>query len=191
MGRRGVFVLATDGVPSPNCTGNTIAGGGGGLEAARASGAAIPTYVVGIATANDAAERAALQMIADGRRHRAAVHHRAIDDLAQKLLETLNAIRGQSLPCEFTIPPPRAGGTIDFGKVNVQLQGPGGDEETSSTSGSRPAATPCAAAGTTTSTRPPAAPPASSPARPPALASRPTPTATVEIRFGCATRTID
>jgi hypothetical protein len=129
MGRRGVFVLATDGVPSPNCApGNTIAGVVEVVKAARASGAAIPTYVVGIATPNDANERMALQMIADagGTTQPFII---GIDDLAQKFVETLNVIRGQSLPCEFTIPPPRAGGAIDFGKVNVQRKGGSGDEE--------------------------------------------------------------
>jgi hypothetical protein len=40
-------------------------------------------------------------------------------NLGMRLDEALAAIRGQSLPCELTIPP--GTGAIDFGKVNVIL----------------------------------------------------------------------
>jgi hypothetical protein len=39
-------------------------------------------------------------------------------DLTQRLQEALDKIRGDALPCAYTIPKDRAG-SIDFGKVNV------------------------------------------------------------------------
>jgi hypothetical protein len=127
-GHKGVFVLATDGVPSPGCTGNTIDGTAGVISAARTA-SAITTYVVGIATPNDAAERMALQTLATAGGSGQPFIIGPMDNLGQRFLETLNQIRGQSLPCDFAIPPPRAGGSIDYGKVNVHWKGVAAEED--------------------------------------------------------------
>jgi hypothetical protein len=192
MGRRGVFVLATDGVPSPNCgASNTVAGTAEVIAAARTGTPSIPTYVVGIAIASDR-ERMDLQNLATaGGTGQLITTGGPMDNLSQQFLETLKAIRGQALPCEFTIPPPKAGGAIDFGKVNVQRKGGNGDEEILY-AGSMARCDPMKGGwyydvDPATGTRPTRI------IACPATCDRfkADAKATVEIRFGCATRTID
>ena len=151
---------------------------------------AIPTYVVGIATPNDAVERMALQTLATAGGTGQPFVIGPMDNLGQRFLEALEQIRGQSLPCEFSIPAPRAGGAIDFGKVNVRWKGATADEDV-------------LFAGTMAACDPTRGgwyydvPPASgTPTR--VIACEATcqrfkadPSATVEIRYGCRTRIID
>jgi hypothetical protein len=53
----------------------------------------------------------------------------ASPDLTQRFQEALDKIRGSVIPCELTIPPGSGRGPIDFGKVNVRYEGPGGIED--------------------------------------------------------------
>jgi hypothetical protein len=43
------------------------------------------------------------------------------DDIAVGFLDALNAIRGTELACEFQLPTPGVGETLDHGLVNVDL----------------------------------------------------------------------
>jgi hypothetical protein len=135
-GRKGVMVLATDGVPS-GCGGvpgssnatNSIPAVAGVLAAARTGPAAISTWVVGIATPDVGEERMALQMLATAGGTGEPIVIGPMDNLGQRFLDALTQIRGQSLPCEFTIPAPRTGSAIDYGKVNVTWKGASGSED--------------------------------------------------------------
>lgn len=40
---------------------------------------------------------------------------------------SLNKIRGSALGCQYKIPAPPAGGSVDFTKVNVQFSTTGGE----------------------------------------------------------------
>ena len=49
-------------------------------------------------------------------------------DLGQRFIDALNAIRGRALGCEFQIPNPSMG-VIDYKKVNVRYNGAAGPED--------------------------------------------------------------
>jgi hypothetical protein len=84
--------------------------------------------VIGVFTTVEAARaRPALEMFATAGGTGTPYLLNAAADLGQRLNEALAKIRGQALPCEFTIP--AGSGTIDFGKVNVTLE-TGGAEQT-------------------------------------------------------------
>jgi Mg-chelatase subunit ChlD len=188
-GKKSVIVLATDGAPSMGCPQNTVADVVKSLQDARASATAITTYVIGVATPNDANERAVLGQLATAGGSGTPFIISATENVAQRFLETLNQIRGQALPCEFAIPKPNMG-AIDFAKVNVHWQGPSAQEDVLYTG----TAARCDASkggwyydvdpATGTPTR--------------VIVCEATcrklkmqPDATVDLRFGCATRTID
>ena len=196
-GHKGVFVLATDGLPAA-CNGgpgsmtsmNTVPAVAELIAAARNASPSIPTYAIGIAISADR-ERMDLQTLATAGGTGQLITVGAMDNLSRQFLDALKAIRGQSLPCEFTIPPPKAGGAIDFGKVNVQRKGASGDEEILY-AGSLARCDPMKGgwyydADPTTGARPTRI------IACPATCDRfkADAKATVEIRFGCATRTID
>lgn len=125
-GERGVVVLATDGAPF-GCARNTVADSVAVLTAARTGTPSIATYVVGVATPNDAAERMILAQLASAGGTNTPFVISATEPLAARFLETLSQIRGQALPCEFNIPMPT--GAIDFLKVNVRVKTAAGEQE--------------------------------------------------------------
>jgi hypothetical protein len=188
-GQTGALVLATDGVPS-GCQQNTVADVAKLLQDARSSG--IATYVIGVATPNDANERALLGQLASAGGTGMPFVISATEVLSQRFLETLNQIRGQALPCEFSIPKP-TGGAIDFLKVNMHWQSPGAQEDVLYTGS---AARCDATRGGWYYDADPSATPPGNPTRVivcPATCAKlkMQPDATVDLRFGCATRTID
>jgi hypothetical protein len=128
--RKVALVLATDGVPSPGCAGNTIPATAALLSAARMSNPSVPTYVVGVYLPAEAQARAAIDSLAMAGGAAPAFVIAPNEDLAKKFLETLATIRGQALPCELNIPAARPGaGAIDFGKVNIRFRSAAGDED--------------------------------------------------------------
>jgi Mg-chelatase subunit ChlD len=172
-GRRVAVILATDGVPS-SCMPKDAAGIAADIRMAQMGTPSILTYVIGVFAADDTTKgRPTVEMFATAGGTGAPYVLDANANLGARLNEALAAIRGQTLPCEFTIP--SGTGTIDFGKVNVTLQAAGA-EQTIPTSSRPAAATRCGAAGTTTFRPPPANRRASSSARPRAAASRARPT---------------
>jgi hypothetical protein len=50
-------------------------------------------------------------------------------DLSQKLLDALSKIRGAAVACAYAIPPARAGGAIDYQKVNLHYKGTSGEQD--------------------------------------------------------------
>ena len=129
-GRKLALVLATDGVPSPGCAGNTIPATSTLLSAARMANPSIPTYVIGVYLPAEAQARAAIESLATAGGAAPPFVIGPNEDLGKKFLETLAQIRGQALPCELAIPAARPGaGAIDFAKVNVRFHGAAGDED--------------------------------------------------------------
>jgi hypothetical protein len=131
-GRKGVMVLASDGAPSPGCPNNTVAAAAEVLSQARMPGGmpTVDTYVVGVYTPADATERMALETLATAGGTGMPLVIAPTEDLNQRFFETLNRIRGQSLPCELLIPPPKPGaGPLDLGRVNLVFSGVAGVED--------------------------------------------------------------
>jgi hypothetical protein len=108
--RKIIVVLATDGQPN-DCNSNVT----NVSAAARAAAAAIPpikTFVIGIGNTGN------LNDIANaGGTGQALIVNSA--SAGQDFLDAMNAIRGAALTCEFTIPTPRNGETLDPNLVNV------------------------------------------------------------------------
>ncbi len=46
-------------------------------------------------------------------------------DVTQQFIDALDAIRGTRLSCEFQIPTPESGGTLDYNAVNVEFTNAG------------------------------------------------------------------
>ena len=87
----------------------------------------ILTYVIGVFSTEElASARPTLEMFATAGGTGTPYLLDANANLGMRLNEALAAIRGQSLPCEFTIP--SGSGAIDFGKVNVNLEVAGAEQ---------------------------------------------------------------
>jgi hypothetical protein len=129
-GRRAALVMVSDGLPQGCQLNDDIEAVAAILEAGRSSSPSIPTYVIGVF--NEAAlnneSRAALERLAMAGGAGTPFLVSATADLTQRFLESLNQIRGTALACEFNIPPPTMG-QIDYGKVNVRVAGTSGPEE--------------------------------------------------------------
>jgi hypothetical protein len=124
-GHKVAILLVTDGFPS-ECMPADIPG----VAAVAAQGAmgapSIPTFVIGVFGAADAAAAPAnLNALAAGGGTGTAVVIDTSQNVTQALQTALNQIRTTAVACEYMIPPPTVG-TIDFGKVNVQLTGGNG-----------------------------------------------------------------
>jgi hypothetical protein len=130
--RKPVLVLATDGLPQSCNPGNTIPAAAGHLSAAfmpPAGGASIPTYVIGVFAPTELVQaQMALTQLATAGGTGMPFVLTAGQDLGQRFIDTLNAIRGRALGCEFMIPTPKMG-AIDYKKVNVRYNGPAGAED--------------------------------------------------------------
>ena len=188
-GRKVALILATDGVPNErSCQPNTVADVAMVLDQGQA--AAIATYVIGVANQNEVMSRAAFAQLASAGGTGQPYLLTPTDDLAEKLTETLAQIRGQALPCEFAIPAATAG-AIDYGKVNLGFKGAAGSVDVLY-AGSADRCDPMNG-GWYYDVDP------ASGAKPtriivcPATCARfkAEPSATVDLRFGCQTRTID
>ena len=120
--RHEVLVLVTDGQPN-SCNADPIPLITKLIGDAKTGTPSIPTYAIGVfgqgefqggqMTLSDWAMAGGTGM---------PFILTAGDDLTQKLLDALNAIRGSALPCEYMIPKP-ASGSLDYGKVNVHITG--------------------------------------------------------------------
>jgi hypothetical protein len=122
-GRRAALVIVTDGVPEGCPQANTVVAD---LQAAAARNPSISTYVVGVFGGNELpAVRATIDSYAMAGGTGMPFIITANDQLTEKFLAALNQIRGAALSCDVAIPAP-SGGQIDFGKVNVHVDGTGG-----------------------------------------------------------------
>ncbi|WP_394829741.1 VWA domain-containing protein [Pendulispora albinea] len=118
----GVFV--TDGLPTKcdQSMPNIASIAAGALEAG------IKTYVIGVfAQSEEPQAKPNLDLIANAGGTGTAFIVNTDQNASLELLKALSAIRGNALPCEFALPLPSTG-VPDYGKVNVQFTGGGGDQ---------------------------------------------------------------
>lgn len=116
-------VMATDGFPQ-DCNNNSISSAS---NIAAAEKATIPTYVIGVGTLlNDMNALAA----AGGTEKAFLVSTQNQGTVGQAFSDALAKIRGASLACEYGLPAPPSGQTLDFKKVNVQITASGGTAST-------------------------------------------------------------
>jgi hypothetical protein len=110
-GAKVAVVLATDGVPNDcNSTVQNV------TAAAKAEAATIPTYVIGVGS-----ETQSLDAVAAGGGTNKAfiVSVGNPQQTATDFQNALNVIRGATLSCEFKLPTPPQGKTLDINTVNV------------------------------------------------------------------------
>jgi len=113
-------VLATDGLPT-DCTPLDIPSISAIATTALAGTPAVRTYVIGVFGPDDAEAPANLNSIATAGGTEDAFIVDTTRDVASELTQALNAIRGTTLACDFEIPLPEHGGTLDYSRVNVQV----------------------------------------------------------------------
>jgi hypothetical protein len=125
-----VVVLATDGLPTDCGNGNAIHPSSGAeveeVVAVATEGLAtapnVSTFVVGVFAGTDTTAPANLNRIAvAGGTTQAYMVDAAGMSVNTQFLEALNEIRRSRLGCEFQIPTPPPGQTLDFNYVNVVL----------------------------------------------------------------------
>ncbi len=130
-----VAVLATDGLPTECVASGTTRGlvtpaalmdEVVALAAAGAApNSAIPTFVIGVFASADTSAPANLERIAMAG---GTMHAQIVDtsgNVTQQFQTALNAIRKSRLSCEFQIPAPAAGQTLNYDYVNVAFTNAG------------------------------------------------------------------
>jgi hypothetical protein len=184
--RRPALVLVTDGFPL-GCP-EQIPQIAEIVAAAYRATPSISTFVIGVFSGSSNAQATFDQLAVAGGTAPAVIVEPNVD-LTARFLATLERIREAALPCEFDIPPPR-NGPLDFSRVNLRWQGASSMEEVLYVE--RPDRCDATRGGWYYDV-----PPAQG--RPtrvlvcPATCGRfkSEPDATVELSFGCQTRTID
>jgi hypothetical protein len=124
-----VAVLATDGVPTrcdPTDTASIAAIAAAGL----AGTPSIPTFVIGVFPSNDMTAQNTVNAIAAAGGTGQAFLIDAGGNVAQDFQDALNVIRNASLACEYFVPQPPAGETINYSQVNVEHTPDGGSAST-------------------------------------------------------------
>jgi len=134
VGHKVVVVLATDGFPT-ECTGGTAAFGASeqaltdvvAVATEGVTGApSIQTFVIGVFDQSEANAQANLDRIAvAGGTERAYVIDTA-GNVQQGFQDALNQIRTAQFACEFQIPTPPPGKSLDYGQVNFLFTDVGG-----------------------------------------------------------------
>jgi len=129
-----VVVLVTDGEPgmivngtfAEGCTDNDTAHVATAAAEALAGSPSIPTYVIGVGPSLDK-----LNAVAAAGGTKAAMMVSVDDPTKTKGIfqDTLNAIRSQTMSCEFAVPPPPDGKQIDTTAVNVVYTGSSSGEQ--------------------------------------------------------------
>jgi hypothetical protein len=124
-----VAVLATDGQPT-ECTPTDIPSVSKIASDAVLGTPSIKTFVIGVFAPGDPTAQQNLDAIAAGGGTAPAVIIDTSQNVTQKFIDALNAIRGSQLACDYQIPLPKDGGTIDPKKINVQYTPTNGQTET-------------------------------------------------------------
>jgi len=126
--RKVVAVLATDGLPTI-CDPVEIADVSEMARAGVEGTPSVETYVIGVFSEAEAqTAEANLNQIAQAGGTEQAFVISTGNDVASLFLEALNQIRGAALACDFAIPEPEAGETLDFGQVNLEFVDAAGDD---------------------------------------------------------------
>jgi len=117
---RVVTVLATDGVPT-ECTPDAINDVAALAKAGVSGNPSISTFVIGVFGPDDVADDAPtnLDKIAQQGGTNKAFIVDTQKDVTTQFQAALDSIRGARLACQFLIPEPTSGGTLDYGQVNV------------------------------------------------------------------------
>lgn len=116
---RVVAVLATDGLPT-ECTPQTTSGIAQIARDGLGASPSVSTFVIGVFEGRDMSAQTAMNAIAEAGGTTEAFIVDSSADVSRAFLEALNAIRGESLACEYQVPLPTDGQVVDFGKVNVE-----------------------------------------------------------------------
>jgi Mg-chelatase subunit ChlD len=131
--RSAIVLLATDGMPTI-CDPKDIDSIAGVAKSAADATPGIRTFVIGIFTDEDMKggnPQENLDKIAlAGGTQQATVIQASSTDVATQFLNELDKIRGATLNCEFKIPQPAAGKSLDYGMVNVHYTAGDGTETT-------------------------------------------------------------
>jgi hypothetical protein len=115
-----VVVLATDGDPS-NCSSNTVAGTAAAVEHAFGGTPPVKTFVVGVGS-----QLGSLNLIAEAGGTGEAFIVDTAADVAAQFAAAMTQIRSTG-QCLVGIPDPQVGAP-DYGKVNVEIADPSGNE---------------------------------------------------------------
>jgi hypothetical protein len=127
-GRRAVLVLVSDGLPASCDLDNSIDAVAATLQAARSGSPSISSYIIGVIDETAlGGSRASLERLAVAGGSGMPFILSTRPDLTQRFLEALSQIRGSALACEFNIPPPTRG-QLDYTRVNVRVNGPAGPD---------------------------------------------------------------
>jgi hypothetical protein len=115
-----VLVLATDGLPT-RCAPLDIAAIANLTAAGRTGSPGVKTFVIGVFSSDEASTaKPNLDAIAAAGGTTSAFIANTNGNLTQDFQAALDKIRGNALPCDYTVPKP-ANGTPDYEKVNVEL----------------------------------------------------------------------
>jgi hypothetical protein len=114
-----VTVLATDGLPT-ECDPLDIPSIAQIAADGVAGAPSVLTFVIGVFAGNNMNAKADLDEIAAKGGTQQAFLVDASQDVTQQFIDALNAIRGEKLACEYLVPAPPPGETLDYGKVNVE-----------------------------------------------------------------------
>ena len=115
-----VVVMATDGLPT-QCSPTDIPSIAGIASNAVKATPGIDTFVIGVFAPTDTTAQSNLDTIAKAGGTGSAFIVDTSGNVGQQFTDALNKIRGQALACDFTLPAPPDGGTLDYGKVNVSF----------------------------------------------------------------------
>jgi len=133
-GDKTAVVLVTDGEPgfwdpdenayTPGCVNNDVAHVADAARAAFSGTPSIPTYVIGVGPKLES-----LNAVAAAGGTGAAIMVDVNDPAGTKnaIVSALDTIRRQELTCDFSVPPPPAGETLDPLAVNVAITGASGE----------------------------------------------------------------
>jgi hypothetical protein len=122
-----VAVLATDGAPT-RCDPTDAAGVAKIAADAAAGNPKLLTFVIGMIAPNETGPKKLLNDVAmAGGSGSAFFVDPQSQNVANDFQVALEAIRGTALACEYLIPQPSQGDTIDYGKVNVEHTPSGAD----------------------------------------------------------------
>jgi hypothetical protein len=134
VGHSVVVLLATDGLPtdctggrgvfgadSPSALADVIASATEGFTPASTASASIQTFVIGVFAQSETTAQGNLDQIAKAGGSDHAYVINAGGNVQQDFLNALAQIRAARLACEFQIPQPKGGATLDFNLVNVEL----------------------------------------------------------------------